>query len=104
MTLRPFRVLPVLAGSLVLATGGCGGSGDGALSKSELIEKADAICKRVNAKTAGLPTPAGFGSAASTLGKTVTILVTADGRIVYVHTGALDAPALRRLIQRHLEV
>jgi thiol-disulfide isomerase/thioredoxin len=37
-------------------------------------------------------------------GMPTTLLVTADGRIRHVHTGALDAPALRRLIQDHLGV
>ena len=37
-------------------------------------------------------------------GMPTTLLVTADGRIAHVHTGALDGAALRRLLHEHLGV
>jgi hypothetical protein len=56
-SLRRSTVLSVAVAGLAFA--GCGGGGD-ELSKSELISKADAICKAVNTKGDALGDPKSF--------------------------------------------
>jgi hypothetical protein len=60
--------------TLAITLAGCGSGANDTLSKSELIDRADAVCKDVNDRTNALPAPANIKSAAGLLRKTLDIL------------------------------
>lgn len=68
--MRAIRIL--LGFTLVLAVAGFG-RGDGRLSKSDFISKANGICKTYNAKIDKVAAPKGFDDVADYIDKTVKI-------------------------------
>lgn len=92
--------------TVILATvvAGCGGGSDEALSKTELIAKADAICKNVNDRTNALRAPTNIKSAARLLRRTLAILGGGLARLDKLKPPGDLEPAYDKWIAKNVEL